>query len=57
MINMYDLAEGDRVELVDGRRVTIEENMQDGMWVAVREGDASENELTHAQDVLRLVQD
>lgn len=57
MINVMDLAAGARVELADGRKVTVDENMDDGMWIATREDGASENELTHAQDILRLVQD
>ena len=43
------------MELTDGRQVTVDENMADGMWVAVREDGADETELAHAQDILRLI--
>lgn len=57
MINMFDLVPGSRLELADGRQVTLEENMDDGMWVSVREDGSEETELTHSQDILRLIKD
>lgn len=57
MINVLDLAAGTRLDLVDGRRVTVEENMGDGMWVSAREGTSDETELVFAQDILRVARD
>lgn len=57
MINVLDLTVGTRLDLVDGRTVTVEENMDDGMWVSARENASAETELVHAQDILRVAQD
>lgn len=57
MINVFDLTAGTRVELVDGRRVTVAENMEDGQWVQVTEGEGADTELAHSQDILRVVED
>jgi len=54
MINVFELVAGTRVELVDGRTASVEENMEDGMWVSLREDPTSDSELVHAQDILRL---
>lgn len=56
MINVFDLTAGTRVELTDGRQVTVRENMEDGQWVQVTEDDGTEAELTHSQDILRVVE-
>lgn len=56
MINVFDLAAGTRVELADGRRVTVAENMEDGQWVQVAEDDGTDTELAHSQDILRIVE-
>lgn len=57
MINMLDLAAGTRIELVDGRRATVEENMGDGQWVEARLDGAEAGELTHSQDIARVLHD
>lgn len=57
MINVFQLAVGSRIELLDGRRVTVEENMGDGQWVQAREEGAADGELIHAEDILQLVQE
>ncbi|MER7010241.1 hypothetical protein ABT324_02275 [Saccharopolyspora sp. NPDC000359] len=57
MINVFQLAAGARVELVDGRRVVVEENMGDGQWVQAREAGAADSELVHAEDIRQLVQE
>jgi hypothetical protein len=57
MINVLDLAPRVRIDLLDGRQVTVEENMNDGQWVSVREDGAADVELIHSQDILRLVQE
>lgn len=57
MINVFDLVAGERVELADGRKVLVEENMEDGMWVSVKEDDNPESELIHAQEILHVVKD
>lgn len=51
MINVFDLKPGDRLELTDGRLAVVEENMEDGMWVSVRDEDSGDTELAHAQDI------
>lgn len=56
MINVFDIAVDNRLELTDGRLVTVTENMEDGMWVSVREDKAADTELVHAQDIRRMVQ-
>lgn len=56
MINVFELAADTQLELTDGRFVTVTENMEDGMWVSVREGESEETELIHAQDILRVAQ-
>lgn len=57
MINIFQLTAGVRIELVDGRRVTVEENMGDGQWVHAREEGASDGELVHAEDIRQLAED
>ncbi|GHG54885.1 hypothetical protein GCM10012320_26490 [Sinomonas cellulolyticus] len=57
MINVLDLAPGTRIELVDGRRATVEENMGDGQWVEALEDGAETSELTHSQDIARILHD
>ncbi|BCW78347.1 hypothetical protein [Arthrobacter sp. NicSoilC5] len=56
MINVFDLTPGTRLELVDGRQVTVQENMEDGQWVQVAEDEGADTELTHSQDILRVVE-
>jgi|tagenome__1003787_1003787.scaffolds.fasta_scaffold8588279_1 hypothetical protein len=56
MINVFDLTAGIRVELVDGRQVTVQENMEDGQWVQVSEDEGADTELAHSQDILRVVE-
>lgn len=56
MINVFDLAPGTRVELIDGRQVTVQENMEDGQWVQVSEDEGADTELAHSQDILRVVE-
>lgn len=55
MINVFDLVPGMRLELTDGRLVTVAENMDDGMWVSVREDGSDDTELAHGQDLARVV--
>lgn len=56
MINVFDLQPGNRLELTDGRQVVVEENMEDGMWVSVRDEENDDVELAHAQDILRIAE-
>lgn len=57
MINVFQLTAGSRIELVDGRLVTVEENMGDGQWVQAREAGSPDGELVHAEDIRQLAQD
>ncbi len=57
MINVFQLTPGAQIDLVDGRRMTVEENMGDGQWVQAREEGASDGELVHAEDIRQLAQD
>lgn len=54
MIDVFSLKPGNHIDLADGRRAVVEENMEDGMWVSVRDPDNGEVELAHAQDILHL---
>ncbi|WP_336713784.1 hypothetical protein [Arthrobacter sp. USHLN218] len=56
MINVFDLTPGTRVELLDGRQVTVAENMEDGQWVQIAEIEGADTELAHSQDILRVVE-
>jgi len=57
MINVFDLKPGNRIQLIDGREVTVQENMEDGQWVQIAEDEDGETELAHSQDILRVIQD
>ena len=57
MIDAFDLKPGARVALAGGGSATILENMEDGMWLEVREDGAGEGELVHVQDIARLLTD
>lgn len=56
MINVFDLTPGTRVELLDGRQVTVAENTDDGQWVQIGEIEGADTELAHSQDILRVVE-
>lgn len=56
MINVLDLPPGARLELLDGRQVTVEENMNDGQWVSAREDGVPGADLIHSQDILRVIE-
>lgn len=56
MINVFDLTPGTRVELLDGRQVTVAENMDDGQWVQIAEIEGADTELAHSQDILCVVE-
>lgn len=52
---MLDLTPGTLIELLDGTRLTVTENMGDGQWVeASRDGTAG-GDLVHSQDIARVV--
>ncbi len=55
MINVLELQPGTRVELTDGSRVTVIENMGDGQWIEASPDGATGGELIHCQDVARIV--
>lgn len=55
MINVFELKPGQWLELLDGRKVEVAENMEDGMWVGIDSGE-EDNELIHAQDIKALAE-
>lgn len=60
MINVIDILPGSKVSLVGGAVGEVVENMADGMWLMVRylklpNGEAGQEELCHAQDVIEVL--
>ncbi|HEM7310659.1 TPA: hypothetical protein U2K59_003407 [Acinetobacter baumannii] len=53
MINLYDIKEGDKVVLKNGKTGTCTENMGDGQWIEIE----SDNEtvLVHSQEIQDVI--
>lgn len=56
MLNLKDIALGQRLRVEDGRVGTVRENIGDGQWLEVAFG-GDETELVHSQDIVDLVDD
>tara|TARA_B100000676_G_scaffold306698_1_gene363522 strand:- start:4412 stop:4627 length:216 start_codon:yes stop_codon:yes gene_type:complete len=56
MLNLNDIAVGQRLRVEDGRVGTVRENIGDGQWLEVSFG-GDETELVHSQDIVDLVDD
>ncbi|MFP3398045.1 hypothetical protein SB749_17095 [Brevibacterium sp. SIMBA_078] len=52
MINTFYLKPGDRIIHVDGRTVTVTDNMDEGQWIEAVESDGEAPELVHSQDIV-----
>lgn len=57
MINVIALEAGARIELVGGIKATVVENMCDGQWIEARLDGEDSAELTHSEDIARILQD
>jgi preprotein translocase subunit YajC len=57
MINVIALEAGDRIELVGGIKATVVENMGDGQWIEARLDGEDSAELTHSEDIARILKD
>ena len=55
MLNLYDITEGQKLRVEDGRLGAVTENIGDGQWLEVDFG-TGDPELVHSQDIIELVE-
>jgi hypothetical protein len=55
MLNLYDITEGQKLRVEDGRLGAVTENIGDGQWLEVDFG-TGDSELVHSEDIIELVE-